>query len=222
MSRIHVLVEGQTEETFMRDVVAPHLASLGVYLHYTILKTKRVAGAPDHAGGVTGYRRFKNDLTRLLRDTDAVAVTTFVDFYGLPIDFPGRGSMPPGDCFARVAYVEEQIFDDISHAKFIPFLALHEFEALLFVDPETVDSAVPQVNALARLTAIKDSFASVEEINDSPQTAPSKRLIDIFGGAYQKPLHGPLIAHDIGLERIRQECRHFNEWLTQLETLADG
>lgn len=220
MSRIHVLVEGQTEETFMRDVVAPHLSNLGVYLHYTILKTRRVVDAPDHAGGVTSYRRFKNDLTRLLRDTDAVAVTTFVDFYGLPTDFPGRNSMPPGDCFVRAAYVEEQIFSDISDNKFIPFLALHEFEALLFVDPKTVDSAIPEVNALARLAAIKESFASPEEINDSPQTAPSKRLIDIFGGSYQKNLHGPLIAHDIGLERIRQECRHFNEWLTKLENLG--
>ena len=186
MSRVHVLVEGQTEETFMRDVVAPHLSILGVYLHYTILKTKRVADAPDHAGGVTGYRRFKNDLIRLLRDTNVAAVTTFVDFYGLPIDFPGRGSMPPGDCFARVAYVEEQIRSDINHDKLIPFLALHEFEALLFVAPETVDSAIPEVNAFARLTAIKESFLSPEEINDSPQTAPSKRLIDIFGGSYQK------------------------------------
>lgn len=221
MSRVHILVEGQTEETFTRDVIVPHLLDFDVYLNYTILKTKRVADAPDYAGGVSSYPRFKNDITRLLRDTDVVAVTTFLDFYALPTDFPGRDSMPPGDCFSRVDYVENQILQDINHHKFIPFLALHEFEALLFVAPETIVEALPQpVNALAELTAIKNSFDSPEEINDSPLTAPSKRLIEIFGGSYQKTLHGPLIAHDIGLARIRQECSHFNEWLTRLEKLS--
>lgn len=221
MSRVHVLVEGQTEEVFMRDVVAPHLLGYDIYLHYTILKTKRIANAPDHAGGVTGYQRFKNDVTRLLNDSNVAAVTTFLDFYGLPTGFPGRGSLPSGDCFTRVAYVEEQIRNDINHNRFIPYLALHEFEALLFVDPEMIESAIPQATAFSKLTAIKDAFNSPEEINDSPQTAPSKRLLDIFGGSYQKTLHGPLIAHDIGLERIREECAHFNEWLTKLESLAE-
>lgn len=220
MSRVHVLVEGQTEETFMRDVIAPHLQSFGVYLNSTILKTKRVKDAPDHAGGVTSYQRFKNDLLRLLRDTNAIAVTTFLDFYGLPTDFPGRAGLPPGDCFARVAHVEKQIGDDINHYKFIPFLALHEFEALLFVAPESIHEALPEFDALGELQSIKNDFGSPEKINDSPETAPSKRLIKIFGAAYQKRFYGSLIAGNIGLERIRQECAHFNQWLAKLESLS--
>lgn len=220
MSRVHILLEGQTEEVFIKNVIAPHLQSFGVYLNYTILKTKRVADSPDYAGGVTSYKQFKNDLTRLLRDTNVVAVTTFIDFYGLPTDFPGRSTMPPGDCFTRVAHVEQQISDEINNAKFIPFLALHEFEALLFVAPEIIDEAFPEFNSLNRLNAIKNSFDSPEEINDSPQTAPSKRLIEIYGDSYQKTLHSPLITNVIGLERIRRECSHFDQWLTKLETLG--
>jgi Domain of unknown function (DUF4276) len=220
MSRVHILVEGQTEETFIRDVVAPHLLNFGIYLHNTILKTKRLADAPDYAGGVTSYKRFKNDLGRLLSDSDVVAVTTFLDFYGLPTDFPGRNSMPPGDCFSRVLYVENQIGNDINNHKFIPFLALHEFESLLFVEPDIIDEALPQFNALNMLHNVKNAFSSPEEINDSPLTAPSKRLFDIYGKSYQKPFHGPLITSVIGLDRIRQECSHFDEWLTKLENLA--
>jgi hypothetical protein len=220
MSRVHILVEGQTEETFIRDVVAPHLLKFGIYLYNTILKTKRLANAPDHAGGVTNYSKFKNDLHRLLNDSNVVAVTTFLDFYGLPTDFLGRSSMPPGDCFTRVSYVENEIGTDINHPKFIPFLALHEFEALLFVEPDIICEAIPQNNADAKLQTIKNSFNSPEEINDSPQTAPSKRLNAIFGSSYQKTLHGPLITNVIGLERIREECSHFDEWLTKLENLA--
>lgn len=220
MSRIIILAEGQTEETFIRDVIEPHLLNFNVYLHCTILKTKRMRDAPDHTGGVTSYQRFKNDITRLLRDGNIVAVTTFLDFYGLPGDFPGRDSLPPGSCFDRVTFVEEQISKDINNHKFIPFLALHEFEALLFVAPEIIVEALPQRNALTHLTNIKQSFDSPEEINDNPLTAPSKRLIEIYGDSYQKTLHGPLIAHDIGLNRIRRECPHFNEWLTKLENLG--
>jgi hypothetical protein len=224
MSRIHILVEGQTEETFIRDVVAPHLLAYGVYTHYTILKTKRVLDGPDFAGGVgnkaNSYRRFKDDITRLLYDSNIVAVTTFVDFYGLPPDFPGRANLPPGSPYIRVAHVEREIAKDIDNPKFIPYLALHEFESLLFTDPEIMAEMFPEKNSLQALQAIKNQFSSPEEINDSPQTAPSKRISKIFDRTYQKTLHGPLITSIIGLEKIRQECPHFDKWLTALEILG--
>lgn len=93
MSRVHVLAEGQTEETFIRDVLAPYLATKGVYPFATLVKTKRVKDGPDFKGGITSYRQVKNDITLLLRDTNAVAVTTMIDFYGLPSGFP-RGAQP--------------------------------------------------------------------------------------------------------------------------------
>ncbi|MEO1765387.1 MAG: DUF4276 family protein, partial [Cyanobacteria bacterium J06629_18] len=59
---------------------------------------------------------------------------------------------------------------------------------------------------------------SPEHINDSPVTAPSKRILACCSG-YEKPLHGSLIAIDIGLDTIRKQCRHFNQWLTRLENI---
>lgn len=220
MSRVHVLAEGQTEETFLRDVLAPYLAANGVYLAVTIAKTKRVKDGPDFKGGITSYKQVRNDLLRLLGDTDARAVTTMIDYYGLPDDFPGRSSLPVNpDPYLRVAHVEEAFANDIDNRKFIPFLLLHEFEALMFVSPPVIAEAFPEFKAEARLQRIKDLFASPEEINDSPQSAPSKRLLQIFGDAYQKPLHGPLVTSAIGLDAIRRECRHFGIWLEKLESL---
>ena len=63
------------------------------------------------------------------------------------------------------------------------------------------------------------SFSSPEEINDSPETAPSKRVEALIPG-YQKPLMGTLAALEIGLEKIRDACPHFNNWLSQIEAFG--
>lgn len=217
MTRVLVLVEGQTEETFVKEVLAPYLATRNIYLQYTILKTRREIDRPDFKGGVVSYRQIRGDVQRLLNDTAAAAVTTMLDYYGLPRDFPGRTGLPTGDCYARVAHLEAAFASDIGDRRFIPFLTLHEFEALMFADPEAIAGEFPA--ARADLHAIRDAFGSPEEINDDPDTAPSKRLDDLLGNAYQKTLHGPLITMTIGIETIRRECRHFNEWVERLASL---
>jgi len=90
---------------------------------------------------------------------------------------------------------------------------------MLFVDPAYINQAFPELNKLKELATIKAEFKSPEEINDDPQNAPSKRLQRLFSG-YQKTLHGPLIISEIGLEKIRSECPHFNTWIANLETLG--
>src|SRR5258707_1398247 len=93
MKRILILVEGQTEETFVRDVLAPHLLKFGVALEYTIVKTKKVLDGPDYAGGLFNYRRFRDDIFALLGDSNALAVTTLIDFYGFPPKFSRRPNL---------------------------------------------------------------------------------------------------------------------------------
>ncbi len=146
MNKVLVLVEGQTEETFVREILASHLSALGVYPIAKLATTKRVKSGPDFKGGITSYARFKKDVMRLLGDTSAALVTTMIDFYGLPTGFPGRGTMPSGSCYVQAAYVEQEIRQDIQHPRFLPYLALHEFEALLFVDPAKIDEVFPDTN----------------------------------------------------------------------------
>jgi hypothetical protein len=217
VTRVLVLVEGQTEETFVKEVLAPYLAPRNIYLQYTILKTRREVDRPDFKGGVVSYHQIRGDVLKLLNDTAAAAVTTMLDYYGLPRDFPGRMTMPAGDSHARAAYLEATFEGDIGSRRFIPFLTLHEFEALMFADPDAIAYEFPSVRS--ELHAIRDAFNSPEEINDDPNTAPSKRLKELLGEAYQKTLHGPLITMAIGIETIRRECRHFNEWVEKIASL---
>ncbi|WP_081436174.1 DUF4276 family protein [Magnetococcus marinus] len=68
------------------------------------------------------------------------------------------------------------------------------------------------------MAKICGAFASPEHINDSPATAPSKRIQTICK-SYDKVVHGTLIALDIGLESIRQHCPLFDAWIKRLEGL---
>jgi hypothetical protein len=72
------------------------------------------------------------------------------------------------------------------------------------------------------LEAVAQEFTSPEEINDSPETAPSKRIMRIFEGAYSKTVHGPLIAESIGMDAIRTKCPAFNEWVGKLQAWGDS
>ena len=220
MSKVLMLLEGQTEATFVTELLAPHLAAKGVYPAPKLVTTKRMKSGPDFKGGVFSYGKVKNDIRRLVQDTSATAVTTLLDFYGLPSDFPGMETLLAHSCYDQVAYLEQQFQLDIPHHKFRPYLALHEFEAMLFAAPDKIARSFPEAHIELEVRAIREQFASPEEIDNDPTTAPSKRLEKLLP-AYQKPLDGPLVLLEIGLEQIRAECRHFNDWLTWLERLGD-
>lgn len=218
MKFVLVLVEGQTEETFIRDVLNPSLRLNEIEMTPTIVTTKRVKNGPDFKGGISNYDKVKKEVYLLLRNTHVVSVTTMIDFYGLPNDFPGKTSIPELDCYSRVNYLEEKFSEDISHPKFLPFLTLHEFESLLFVSPPQISTAFPGDNSESDLTQIRNDFASPEEINDGRDTHPSVRIKNILP-SFRKMLHGPLITKRIGLQQMREECRHFNDWIFKLESL---
>jgi hypothetical protein len=220
MSKILILVEGFAEQRFVKDILTPYLTSKELYLVSTLVTTKRLEESGSvFKGGIVPYERFKRDIKRLLNDPTAAIVTTMIDFYGLPKSFPGRKNMPKGSCYKQVTYIEEELSKDINHHKFLPYLALHEFEAMLFVEPEQINRAFPDTDKSKELAVIRTQFKSPEEINDDPQKAPSKRLQELFPG-YQKTLHGPLVISEIGIERIRSGCPHFNAWLEMLEVLG--
>jgi hypothetical protein len=219
MEKVLVLVEGQTEETFLRDALTPYLSRKGIYLVATLAKTKREKAGPDFKGGIVSYRKVRNDILKLLGDTSATLVTTMIDFYGLPTDFPGHKNLPSGSCYKRVAHLEDAFQKDINDPKFLPYFAVHEFEAMLFVAPEYIARLFPGLLLENELLEIKASFNSPEEIDEGPNTAPSKRLLSLVP-EYRKPLHGPLATLEIGIDRIRIECRHFNSWITKLESLS--
>ena len=141
-----------------------------------------------------------------------------IDFYGLPADFPAPSAGANLSCFEKVKRYEEAFGAKINHTRFSPFLMLHEFEALLFTEPDKIAQRFPDNDQTKPLQKIRDQYASPEEIDDSPDTAPSKRIKKLLPG-YRKRQHGVIAAQDIGLEAMRGACPHFNEWLTKLEQL---
>ena len=218
MKRVLISVEGQTEETFIRDMLRDYLYQFNIVLIPTIVTTKIVKSGPNFKGGLTSYQRVKRDIQNLLTDSNAVAVTTFYDLYGLPTDFPGYDTRPLQP-YAKVNHLESAFAQEINHPRFKPYLQLHEFETFLFVAPNTTSQMLGLgTSEVNELNQIRSRFSNPEEINDNSHTAPSKRLQSIYN-AYEKALDGPIVTLELGLSQLRQACRHFDEWVTWLEGL---
>jgi hypothetical protein len=219
MRKVLVSVEGQTEETFLREVLQQHFGTR-LFLQPVVLKTKRVPGRPAHKGGHVSYAKIRRELLALLGDTSAVAVTTMYDLYALPDDFPSCDHVPCGNGAQKVAHLEGALRDDISDPRFYPYIQVHEFEALLFSAPDSIVRWMGGTeDERLMLQRVRQAFPNPEEIDDSPITSPSHRIRDVFS-AYEKVTAGSLIAIDIGLPTIRDACPHFAAWVDWLESLV--
>jgi len=85
MRRVYVLVEGQTEEAFARELLIPHYASAGLTLIAIVVSTR-----PGYKGGVVSYAKVRPQIERLCKQDASAYVTTLFDLYALPSDFPGK------------------------------------------------------------------------------------------------------------------------------------
>lgn len=222
-ARLNIIVEGQTEETFVRDLLRDHLAACQVYLSARRVETGRNRKRSKiYRGGMTSYERAKRDIERWLSEDQQAYLTTMFDLYGLPDDFPNLAeARRQTDPYQKVKLVEDGIASDIQSRRFIPYIQLHEYEGLLFSRVEAIDEvmSIYERSKLNDLQNIRNQFNTPEEINDSATTAPSKRLSELYA-AYDKVAFGVLISKRIGLETIRQECPHFSEWLSRIESLG--
>jgi len=226
MARLLIHVEGQTEETFVNEVLGPHLYRQG----YTKVGARLLGNARqrDRRGGIRAWSAVSRDIIRHLKEDAGCLVTTMIDYYGLPQTgsraWPGRAAAGSLPFFQKASTVESVLSEDICREmgegfnpdRFIPFVMMHEFEGLLFSDCEGFSRGIGRPDLADAFQAVRDEFASPEEINDSPVTAPSKRVVQLVQ-SYEKPLLGTLAVLEIGLDAIRRECPHFREWLSSLE-----
>jgi hypothetical protein len=226
MKRLIVVVEGQTEEAFVREVVCPHLQALGLYdVSATIVGkiTAQRRGHNNRGGG--SYKHWRKDIQRILQaPSPDLRVTTLFDLYGLPDDFPDLETHKTDtDTNNRCTALQEALRRDINDARFIPYLQRHEFEALVLASLGSLRELLDAQDDLDGVDALAREIAETppEEINDGRETAPSKRL-DAHIPSYRKTLHGPLATADTGLELIRQTCPRFGAWLDALEQLYKG
>ena len=224
--RLHLTVEGQTEQDFVKRLLEPHLADMSVWTSARCVLTGRERSY-EYRGGMTTYQRARNDITRWMREdrnTDA-RFTTMFDLYALPNDFPGfQDSLNASDPYERVSILEDALCEDLSDRRFIPYIQLHEFEALLLSDPQELNSqSDDRDQEIENLVKMVGEFDSPELIDDGSQTSPSKRIIAEIPEYYgRKVSAGPTVAERIGLPTLRAKCRHFSEWLDTLESLSDS
>jgi len=221
MVRVHVLVEGVAEETFAREVLQPYFTQHKIYL------SPRRLGKPGHKSGVCKYPVAQREILITLKQETQAFCTTMFDYYGMPPDWPKRKDAGH-KLFAeeRSVMVEDAMLADISSqlggrfncSRFIPYVQMHEFEALLFSDPKVLAGGLELADDVP-IRHITNQFKSPEEINDSQQTAPSKRIMGLNPG-YAKVSHGIRVGQNIGLNMMRSQCPHFNGWIQRLEDLA--
>lgn len=221
MTDVVVVCEGRTEEAFINEVVQPALAFKAVYLQARLIST-----SPGAKGGALSEDRVVGGLVRALRERDDIYVTTFFDLYGLPGGFPGRaGAERRSNPIARCEQIEAALHGVVveharcRHERFLPHIQPYEFEALLLSDMAAFERADAQWHSAgSELAPVIEASASPEHVNDGVGTHPSARLQRAISG-YLKVTHGIRLATEIGLDRIRSECRHFGAWLGRMESL---
>jgi hypothetical protein len=221
VTRVRVIVEGRTEQSFVQEVLAPSLSDAGIYLTPTIL------GVPGHKGGRTSYPRVKKDVLRQLEEDRTAYCSTMLDFYGLGKGFPGTPLPSNLSNVDKVIHLERAMKEDIiaeapelrPDVRFLPYLQLHEYEGLLFSDPEAFANGIYQSHLTAQFRAIRQGFPTPEDIDDNPDTAPSRRVVRLCP-SYNKVLDGTRAASAVGIESMRHECPHFRDWVESLGLLG--
>ncbi|GAB1404133.1 MAG: DUF4276 family protein [Lentimicrobiaceae bacterium] len=217
MKRLIMVVEGDTEKEFIDKVLSPYLYSKGLQsVHcFKIKHTK---------GGLTKYQHLKTDLINCIYESN-VLVSTLIDFYALPKDFPKyEDAKTIANKADRLTFLEKAIVEDLETEKgksfpyLLPYIQLHEFEALVFSSLEAVKSLYSNVDAnFNELKQIMALYPNPEDINDSPQTAPSKRLKNnqLIRG-YNKVNDGIMIIEEAGIETVLSKCPRFKTWVETL------
>ena len=228
MARLLIHVEGETEETFIDELLGPHLVNQG----WSIVSARLLGNARlrDRRGGIKSWTSVRDEIVRHLREDTGRVVTTMVDHYGLPGTgaraWPARARASTLPFPEKPRTVEDALSASIRRAmstgfnpgRFVPYVMMHEFEALLFSDCAAFGRGIGHPDLAGNFQEIRDAFENPEEIDDSPQTAPSKRVERLVRG-YEKPLLGTLAALEVGLGTMRHECPHFGSWLDRLEQL---
>ncbi len=213
MKTIYIIVEGPTEEEYINNCLAPYLAIHGIVNTIPIL----LETSPGFYGGDVTFARYLLNATNLLVSDPNAIVTSLIDFYQLRKDFPGYAeSLAIPNIINRIEHLENELSQTIANQNYIPYLQLHEFEAILFVD-NVGFNYIPSIrpNNRANINAIIAAYPNPELINNGAATAPSKRLQTLIP-KYKKPFHGPIIALENGITPVLTKCPRFNVWVQTL------
>ena len=219
MKRLVIIAEGETEESFVNNILCPFFCPKGIYNSIQCFKTKH-----SH-GGMSKYSYIKKDILNIIYEKDVV-VSMMIDFYRLPSDFPGFNDLKVTQTHQEQAnLLETRIKKDLEDSQnqlfdnFIPYIQLHEFEALVFASISGIDSLFERSEMdYNGLMNVIQQYPNPEDINNHPDTAPSVRLKKLISG-YNKVLHGIDIINTVGMAELLEKCPRFKTWI---ESMAEA
>ncbi len=223
MKRVCVICEGQTEETFVEQVLAPSFYDLGLSLIGQTIQT-----SPGKKGGALNYARIKRDIERTLNQKSQPVVTTLIDLYKLGTDFPAVDGVSELQLAGKLHKLTSAWHSDIVAStgcrpeRFLPYIQAHEFEALLFSDVDGIVSVNKSwLGVSEELKTIKAKAQSPEYINNKPETKPAAHLERLLlSPKYKKVAHGSIAMKNVGLSAMERECKFFSEWVSSIRRLA--
>ena len=216
MKRVIVICEGPTEQEFCTDVLMPYFSKKNIFIESPLIKKS--------GGGIVPWGILKKQIEIHLKQDSSAIISTLIDYYGIPerYGYPAwEEAHHETNKSVRMDIIEDAMHQSIADRwqhRFVPYIQLHEFEGLLFnnVKVFTDNFTDYEFTEFEDFRRIFDQFPNPEDINDNPETAPSKRLIRHIKG-YNKIVYGATIASDIGLTRIREKCPRFNNWINRIE-----
>jgi|ERR1700722_1398064 len=223
--KLFIYVEGQEEELFVNRVLRNYLRPFGVMVQRPILAATsfRIGGedADVTVGGVTNYEAIREDIFNQFSAGEIAAVdvlTTLVDLYGLPSQFPGHEeTIAQGLTGSRkAAHIEKQWKTDVCRANFFPYIQVHEFEALILTRPSALCEFYPEhASGIEQLRKECIPFHTPEDINETKATSPSHRILARVP-SYRK-IDGFRHLQFIGLPELKAHCPRFKMWVEQCE-----
>jgi len=216
---VMILVEGQTEQTFIKSLFSPYIAELTG--NKVVLKPM----LPGKYGGDVRFERYKKDIGNHLKQRQNTYVTLMIDYYGIRKDWPGFEESKRKATHSQKAEVInnetvkeiQKLFPEQNREhRFIPYVSMHEIESLYFSNP----ASIAQIMKIEQteIESILRECGEPEAINDNPETAPSKRLGKL-SESFVKTTTGIAIAKAVNISQMRKHCPLFNKWVNKIENL---
>ncbi len=223
MTPLYIVVEGQTEEAFVSDVLREHLVLHSVHATPIVVTTSRARNGTKRMGGGSNWDHWRRDIGNVLRDRrPVVRVTTLLDLYALPTNMPGLpAAASEQDSMKRCAALESAMATAINDPRFLPYIQRHEVESLVLAALPSVEKTLETAQDREGLKKLTEEIINLlpEDVNDGAETAPSKRLENAIP-SYRKTVHGPLALADAGIAAVRKQCPRFHAWVEALERLG--